>query len=119
MMNRIRVCGLLTVAALMCLGSGLFAQGTPQTKSSNSAVEERLVGRAMAAIENAEGVSAQPAVAPKAKPQQALLIIMPETPFPLMLAADLVGLGMLILVFRRHLAPGESQGESAHTSDRP
>ena len=100
---RIGIYGYLTAAALLCFAAGVFAQTGPLTNPSSNSLEERTMGVASARHADVLGQAAQRPASPKPKSHQALTVAVPESPGPLLLAADLLALGTLFIVFKRRL----------------
>jgi len=97
MVNQIRKGRYLTAAALLCFAAGALAQdGALMKKSANS--PKGLVGSLAPAT--VQSVPGRKATTPGGISQK-LVVMAPESPLPMILASDLLGLAALLFVSRR------------------
>ncbi len=100
MRNQIRKSqGMVAAAALLCFAVGAFAQNGTRTEASGK-IRKALTGSLTPAV--VQHATGQKATATRMVSQK-LLVAMPETPAPLLLGSDLLGLAALAFLLRKRM----------------
>lgn len=97
MVDQIRKGGYLTAVALLCFAAGAFAQDRALAKKSANTKKGLISSLAPA---TAQFVPGGKATSP-GEISQKLVVMAPESPWPMILASDLLGLAALIFVSHR------------------